>query len=74
MNKSTLPFDIERCPGNTSELCKTCRRKEPGCPHWQSYGPATAADGKCHKYIAPEPKGRNEHQAYRTRAIGTDVV
>ncbi len=32
----TLPYDIARCPGTVSSVCKDCRRKEAGHPTRQN--------------------------------------
>lgn len=46
-----LPFDYARCNGTTADLCKTCRRREPGHPKWQPFiAPSATSDG-CKNHI-----------------------
>jgi hypothetical protein len=46
----TLPYDISRCSGTDNDLCKSCRRTEPGCEYRQSFfrvPPIDENSGEC---------------------------
>lgn len=47
----TLPYDIARCPGTVSSVCKDCRRKEAGHPTRQNT-------------ITPDPNALRKNTCY----------
>ena len=48
-----LPYDYSRCNGNGSDICTTCRRREPGHETYQSYVEPLAKDEQCELLIPP---------------------
>jgi hypothetical protein len=47
----TLPYDIARCPGNGSQICYRCRRREPGRDYWQPLVGPMASGEQCPNLI-----------------------
>lgn len=43
----TLPFDIARCPGTEAEVCRDCRRREPGDVIQWKIMPPVEFEGEC---------------------------
>lgn len=56
----TLAYDYARCNGTEEDLCRTCRRREPGHAFYQAYMAPPIKRGNCEMYIMP--RKRTEHQ------------
>lgn len=57
----TLPYDIARCFGTTDELCKKCRRREPGDPVVQWYVNPAIEGGQCENFIEIKCEAKHEY-------------